>query len=279
MGARAGLAAVFLAIAGALVGWYFLQPGTMSPQDDEDHVYCLAPAHLDGLVSAAVSLGLTGQARDPELAGQAGDPEKVVVGGRTLTVTQWRSERHADFERACTAYAAASVPAQPAASSAAANEIQQVLASLLSVIGGAMLAIFATDVKDAADRRRRHATELRTTWDAFRAAADDFVTTAMQPGGSLPATGELDVKRPALVTSLQNASRGRRRLLVAGKRQVSPEADQVLGELTGMLGAGIGYGWGAPGTQDAERGRRLKDLLKTDGDLIAKVVAGLERKK
>jgi hypothetical protein len=278
MGARAGLAAVFLAIAGALVGWYFLQPGTMSPQDDEDHVYCLAPAHLDGLVSAAVSLGLTGQARDPELAGQAGDPEKVVVGGRTLTVTQWRSERHADFERACTAYAAASVPAQPAASSAAANEIQQVLASLLSVIGGAMLAIFATDVKDAAERRRRYATELRTTWDAFRATANYFVTEAMQPGGSLPATGELEVKRLALAASLQNASRGRRKLLV-GKPRVSPQASKVLGDLTGMLGAGMGYGWGAPGTEDGERGRQLKDLLRTDGELIEKVVAGLERKK
>jgi hypothetical protein len=267
MGSRVGLAAVFLAVAVVLVGWDFLQPGTMS-QQDEDHVYCLAPAHLDGLVSAAVSLGL---------AGQGQDPEKVVVGGRTLSVTQWRSEHPAAFERACSAYAAASVPAQPA-SSASANEIQQVLASLLSVIGGAMLAIFATDVKDAADRRRRYAAELRTNWDAFRATANYFVTEAMQPGGSLPATGELEVKRLALAASLQNASRGRRKLLV-GKPRVSPQASKVLGDLTGMLGAGMGYGWGALGTEDGERGRQLKDLLRTDGELIEKVVAGLERKK
>ena len=81
------------------------------------------------------------------------------------------------------------------------------------------------------------------------------------------------------MTSLQKASRGRRKPLVVGKPQVSPEAREVLGDLTGMLGADIGYGWGAAATEDGERGRRVIDLLRTDGDLIEKVVAGLERKK
>jgi hypothetical protein len=222
---------------------------------DANLVYCLAPAHLDGLVNAAVSLGL---------AGVGSDPAAMHVRKQNLPLTQWRAAHKADFDRACDAYATSSNPA-PAAAAPGAG-VQSVLDILLPVIAGALLTVAADDIKRMADRRWAEAVELRAAWAAFRAAVQAYLKERAKPlTRGLPPTTELDVRRGDLKAVL---------LKIRFQHRKSPTIEGLQDKLIDDLGQPITEGWDGK----ESRAKQITDCLGTYGTSLEKVAGILERR-
>lgn len=220
---------------------------------DANLVYCLAPARLDGLVNAAVSLGL---------ADAGSSPAAMHVRKRNLPLAQWHAADEADFDRACDAYAAAARPA-PAAQG---TGIQSVLDILLPVIAGALLTLAADDVRREGDRRWAEADELRAAWVAFRAAAQSYVKERMKPlTTSLPPTTELDARRGDL-----DAVLGKIRF----QHRKSPTIRSLQDKLNDDLGRSITANW----DRKDSRAKHITNCLGTYGTSLEKVAGILERR-
>jgi hypothetical protein len=247
---------VFLAIA----DWSLHRSNSMSAQDTE-LVYCLAPAHLGGLVNAAEAL---------DLAGQGSTQSVLLIGSDRLSIQQWHSADDADFLRACDAYSAANMSAPPAAEPAE-NALQTVADVLLPVIAGALLTMAADDFKQAADRRWTQASELRAAWQEFEQAAIAFAELCARalPDG-LPSVGDVDDKRRKLQATVQKLRvqyHGRSKIRVL---QRPLELDP--------LGPSMRGGWDTDHAMKRKRAQLIKERLDTYGASVEDVASTLERK-
>lgn len=246
--------ALLLLVFLALVEWGF-QASDNAAGQDANLVYCLAPAHLDGLANAAASLGLVG-------AGSS--PAAMHVGGHTFSLGEWHTSDSADFKRACDAYAMASMPAQ--ASAEQSTGLQAVLDILLPVIAGALLTMAADDFRQASDRRWAEADELRTDWEAFESAVQSYVREWQRVlAESRPASSDLDAKRTALAATLRK---------IHSHHRKSPTIRTLQNKLADGLGPSIADGWNG---KDA-RAKQITDCLGTFGSSLEKVAAALERR-
>lgn len=206
--------------------------------EDASIVYCTASsARIEGLVTAAVSLGLAQPG--------SGRAKIHVTGGPVLPYARWRAEEGPDFTRACAAYMAANAPAQSGQESGT----ESVLDILLPVLAGAVLTLAADDIRQASGRRWAMADELRTAWRAFDATLSSFLEEC-EESGPLPETRDLDGKRDDLRAVLR-------------KMGVRYGRSRTLGELLGALDRGrLGPSRIEPGL---------------DGDTIAGIRADLDR--
>lgn len=256
---RMAFYAVLLVVLLALAAWRLGASGEDASQD-ADTVYCLAPAHLDGFVRAAVSLGL---------AEAKSTPTAVYVHGKALTVAQWRSVDNADFQQTCDAYATGGLPSQ--ATAAQATGFQAVLAVLLPVIAGALLTMAADDFKQASDRRWVRAGELRDDWGAFDAAARSYVAKRqMVLASGLPSPADLDAKRRILVATLRKIQSQYRR---------SPRIRTLQNDLNGVLGASVVDDWdGGSAGQLRARATQITGCLSASGSSLEKIAGALERR-
>lgn len=223
-------------------------------------MYCLAPAHLDGLVDAAVSLGL---------AGVGSSPGAMRVGGREISLARWRAADSADFQQACDAYATANMPASAPAVSAPAAEssgIQTVLDILLPVIAGALLTMAADDFKQASDRRWAEADELRTDWQAFHTTVLSYLRERQKAlATGLPSATDLDAKRRALQATLRK---------IRSQHRKSPTIGGLQDKLTGELGPSIAGDWDGKDS----RAKQITDCLDAFGSSLEQVASALERR-
>lgn len=246
--------ALLLLVFLALVEWGFHTSQDVAVQD-ADIVYCLAPAHLDGLVNGAVSLGLAGGGSSPGL---------MHVNGQKMSLAQWRTADSAEFKRACDAYATAAMPAPaPAAQSTA---TQAVLDILLPVLAGALLTLAADDFKQASDRRWAEADELRADGEAFTSAVQSYLRERQNVlAESLPSTSDLDAKRRALVATLRK---------IRSQHRKSPTIRSLQDKLDGKLGPSITENWDGKDS----RAKQITDCLGTFGTSLEKVAGALERR-
>jgi hypothetical protein len=255
LGLYALLAVFFLVL---LADWGFRQQGSTAPAD-ASRVYCLAPAHTGGLVTAAVSLGL---------AAPGSTTIAMHVNNQVLSLDKWRTGHVSDFERACDAYAEANMSGQ-AAPAPATGGIQALLDILLPVIAGAVLTMGIGTAKDASDQRRAQAAELRTGWHAFRSAAETFVAQCLQSQGGLPPTDDVDAKRRALEATLREVRDQH------GKDGKAPVTEGILQGLDGELGTSVALNWSG---DKLGRARQVRASLDTFGPQVEKVAGALERK-
>lgn len=222
-GARIAVFAVLLVLIVAAADWEFQHAGDASARDAH-LVYCLAPAHVDGLVSAAASLGL---------ARPGPSPGTLLAAGRELSPGQWRAADDAGFQRACDAYAAASMPGQPSPGGPGAGD-QGVVGILLPVVAGALLTLAVEDFREEGDRRWALADELRTNWQLFGEAARSFADECVR-GRGMPSSADLDARRRALLDTVRKV---RQRYGAAGGAGELRDAllDGELGERTMRAG-------------------------------------------
>jgi hypothetical protein len=252
-----------------LVGWDHIRPGNTT-SDDANLVFCLAPAHLDGLASAAVSLGL---------AQPGSSAATITVDKRVTKLVQWHADDSADFDRACDAFAGANMPASSGSGTPGIG-LQTVLGTLLPALAGALLALIGTDIKDASDRRWENAAELRTNWSGFKLAAEFFVAKATRATGGLPSADDLDLKRFTLRATLLKVRAQHRRSSIFRRRRELTDVETLLQRLTADLGASMASRWGADAVADRiSRGTEIADSLSDSEPLIDKVADALERNK
>ena len=257
-GARAAVYALLVLVLAVLVDLGIHATEDTSVQD-ADIVYCTAPSHLGGLVSAAVSLGLT-------MPGST--PAAMLAGTRRLPISRWRTADPADFKQACDAYAAANMPAQPAAAERG-SPFGAVLDILLPVVAGALLALAADDVKRAGDRRWVLADELRSDWRIFDDAARSYAVRCMQ-GQGRPPHDDLDAARRALLTTVRKI-RGQYRGL-AGLE----DAQKAL--LNDPLGPSLKDGWDIDDPGKSKRNVRVTESLDSFGSLLGNAGDTLARR-
>ena len=256
---RMAVYALLLLAALVLVDWRFEAPGGSAAQD-ADTVYCLAPGHLGGFVTAAMNLGL---------AGSGSSPVTIHAGGRSMPLATWRAADGADFDRACDAYAAAGMTA--AASAAPESGAQDILTVLLPVVAGALLTMAADDFKQASDRRWAQADELRADWQVFQAAVESYTESrqsALREG--IPSSNDVDAARRTLVTTLRKIHSQNRR---------SPTIRILQDHLAADLGPLIVDGWDsgdAAGIRN--RAKQITDRLNTFGSSLNELAGKLERR-
>lgn len=264
MGARAAVYALLVLVLLVLVELGIHDSGGPAAQD-ASIVFCTAaPARLDGLVNAAVDLGLAERGSVP--AGIR------AVDGEVLPYSRWRAVDNADFLRACDAYAAANRPVQTA-SGADGPGSATVLDILLPVIAGALLTLAADDVRQAAGRRWELADELRTEWRAFDAAVDSFVTEcvkAQAAGDPRPPSGDVDEKRRALQAVLRKA---RSRYWRYRRSPVPARLLEALAEDADPLGPSrLGTGWNR-----GDRDEKVREFLGECRSSLEELAGKLER--
>ncbi len=261
-GPRMAAYALLLLVFVAALGWGLQQTGDGAVMD-ADLVYCLAPAHQDGLVDAAVSLGL---------AGAGSTPDRLHMGGRDVTLAAWRAADGAGFQRACDAYATASRPASAPGSATPAAGLRDVVNVLLPVIAGAVLTMAADDFKQISDRRWALADELRADWAAFQAAVLSYVRRRRDLLGAVPVDDDIDTKRRTLTATLRK---------VHSRHRKWPSIRLLQDILNGDLGGAIVDGWGmgdASGSATSVRAAEITDCLSTFGSTLENVAGVLERR-
>jgi hypothetical protein len=218
-------------------------------------VHCLSPAQQRPLVDAAVALGL---------AQQGPEPAPLRVGGRDLTVPQWRTERRPDFDRACKALTTTVIPPNP-------SGLQAMLNVLLPVIAGAVLTLLTTTWRDETSRGRLLADDLRSAATGFAGAVEEYLGGWTDPGATgRPSGQDVRDRRAELAARL-------RTVCVLHSRWKAPRRLQR--ELTGnQLGDALVQGWTT--IRDDERSRRaaaLHDELSWMDTTISQVAHALER--
>lgn len=257
--ARMAVYALLLLAALVLVFWKSEASGGAAARD-ADTVYCLAPDHLAGLVTAAKDLGLVGS---------GSGPAAVHAGGRTMPVALWRTADGADFERACEAYATAGMPAaSPAAPGPGTADI---LTILLPVVAGALLTMAADDFKQASDRRWARADELRAGWQVFQAAVQSYVEKrqgTLQNG--IPPATEVNTARQTLGGILRK---------IHSQNRESPIIRELQDCLETDLGLGIANGWDSgDAAKTGQRAKEITDRLAVAGRSLYELAGKLERR-
>lgn len=257
-GPRLAVYGLLLLVFIVLADWGLRTRDNATTQDAE-LVYCLAPAHLDGLVNAGAALGVVGP---------GSQPSTIFVDDKKLSLSQWRAADGGDFQRACDAYATANMSAQPAGTP---NGVEATLEILLPVIAGALLTMAADDVRRASDRRKEIAGQLRANWQAFETAATSFARDCAKPvGGGLQPTGDLDAKRRAAQEAL--------RMLPSSYRKL-PAVKALQDDLSrGPLGPSIATGWDGDAAGKVDRLNRVTESLSPYRDSVESVAEALERR-
>ncbi|GAA5060895.1 hypothetical protein HNP84_008900 [Thermocatellispora tengchongensis] len=138
------------------------------PPDDASIVYCTASDRVNALVDAAVALGVAARA--------AGAPDRLVAGGKTLTVAEWRAARPGDFARACAGLVGARSPAPGGGGPGALGTLLTTLiTTLLPVLLGAALTIAGGELRVRADQRAQDGMLLRKAMTDFATAFTQYV--------------------------------------------------------------------------------------------------------
>lgn len=133
-----------------------------TPADtDKRTVFCLGGETRAKLAEAAVSLKL---ATSPQNA-------RLLVGGRQLTLEEWRDAKPKDFQRTCAAVAAGH-PDQRTAEPA--SFLATMLGVLLPVVVGGLLTLFSTEWRVSANTGGKHADDLREAAFSFGEAVRDY---------------------------------------------------------------------------------------------------------
>jgi hypothetical protein len=250
---------VVLFLAGADWG---LRTRDNAGTQDTDLVYCLVPAHLGGLVNAGEALGVVGS---------GSSPTAILAGGQKLSLAQWRAVDGGDFQRTCTAYATANMPAQVAGVGPSDN-VEAVLAILLPVIAGGLIALAADDVRRASDRRWANIGQLRADWQAFETAVNSFVADSTRVvGGSQPSDEDLSAKRRALQASLGKMPSAYRKSL-----SIKALQDDLADD--GLLGPSIKTGWDGDASGKQVRAKQITDRLSNCRVSLESVAGALERR-
>lgn len=147
------------------------------PKGDSDQdglaVFCLSPTHRSDLVDAATILGLV-------KPGSASAQVTVTASGQTLALQAWRAQHPTDFQRACTALAAAQKPADQLHQSAL---LDSVGTTLLPLVAGALITALAGEWVGSSSRGREAAIGIRTTTDAASRAVEDYLAVWFGGGG------------------------------------------------------------------------------------------------
>jgi hypothetical protein len=262
-GARMAVYALLILAALVLVDWR-VQAAEGSGTQDAMLVYCMQPAHQGGLVNAAVSLGL---------ADSDSTTHDLLVGGRRLTLAQWRSADADAFKRSCDALATAALPAEPGNADGGTAEI---LAILLPVIAGSLLTMAADDFKSASDRRWAQADELRAGWRAFAQAVLSYIQLRREGRSrGIPPSTQVDESRRNLASSLRK---------IHAQRRKSPTIRTLQDTLaTGELGPSIADGWASNDDQDSltnrsDRAQQIAVYLDAAEASVEKVASALERR-
>jgi hypothetical protein len=258
-GARLGVYALLTLVFVVMADFGFHRQNDTSAQD-ADIVYCLAPAHLGGLVNAAEALSL---------AGQGSRPAAMLIDGHPISLARWRDTDAAEFEQACDAYALADMPSPPAAPSPD-NGLETVADILLPVIAGALLTMAADDFKRAADRRWAQADELRTDWRAFRTAVTVFVGECVKPlADGAPNPFDMDQTRHKLLETVRKI-----RMLHPGHPKLDALTEPIEDAPTRQapLGASLGKPWDQGIEQKRERKQQVVRELESY-DMAVEVVA------
>lgn len=252
-GTRMAIYALLLLVFLVAADWAIHRPGDAAAED-ANLVYCLAPAHLGGLVNAAETLGLVSPSPSPGT---------VRAAGRELTLARWRVVDSGDFRRACDAYAAAGIPAS-AQSNWSADSLEPLLDILLPVIAGALLTMAADDIKQAADRRWAQADELRADWRELENAMVSWVTEARKNQG-IPGTSDVDAKRRLFAATLRKIRSQHRRS--SNIKKLSDDFDNLGGPVA------LTAGWDDPD----RRAQQITDSLSSIRTLLEQVASALER--
>ncbi|MGW2824941.1 hypothetical protein ACWC24_28640 [Streptomyces sp. NPDC001443] len=194
-------------------------PASAAPSASDDRdvrlVYCLSDAHRDGLVAAAVALGLltpggaagqdsvqpvrpvgsagptgatgsvgpsgvTGSVGPSGATGSAGPTASagVAAAGGRMTLRQWADRRTDDFTRACSALMAAEADSgAPAARGSGAEDgwFEAFLKGLPALAAGALLTLGGQFSERVSSERRLSRQRLRTDEAAFRGAARTYL--------------------------------------------------------------------------------------------------------
>jgi hypothetical protein len=253
-GARAVV--YLLLLLGLLVPayWGIFRTSSTTAQD-ANLVYCLDPAHQDGLVTAAVSLGL---------AARGSVPGSLTVDGHELTLAGWQAADNADFTRACNAYATANAPQATAPSgSSGGDALDQLFVVLLPVIAGALLTLAVDDVKQSGDRRLEQADELRASWHEFESAVRNYLADSEKPlAPGRPSSSDVDAKRRLLEADL-------RKIWLRHRRSES------VGRLRAMLNDTLGPTMTEGGL--AAKTQQIEVTLVAFNDSLEQVASALER--
>lgn len=256
-GTRTALYALLVLVLAVLVE-LGLHASDDAPSQDASVVFCTAaPARLDGLVNAAVSLGLAEPGSVPAAI--------RVRGGRVLPYARWRSEEGPDFRRACDAYAESAMPGGEGQGGQGSG-LQAVLDTLLPVVAGALLTLAGNDLGQAAGRRWEMADELRAAWREFEEAVSSFLAAcADAPDQGLPPLGEVNGRRRALQAVLRKAG--------ARYRRSPPLRNLVDSMAAGVLGpSSLKPGW------DPETGAGpVRERLSGCREAVEELAARLER--
>jgi hypothetical protein len=139
-----------------------------SANDDAQDVFCLAPARINDLVNAAVTLRL---ARQGPASGMFDDSSPATP----ITADAWRRSQPQKFQRACAALVSATALPQAAKSATSQTDLRSTLKVLLPVTAGALLALLAGEWRSARDRGRLEADGIRSAAISFRQTIDDYL--------------------------------------------------------------------------------------------------------
>ncbi|ROO88910.1 hypothetical protein EDD29_6595 [Actinocorallia herbida] len=255
MGHRFGLVAVF--------GFLLLWPGDAAAWDaakDAQLVFCLSGDHRQGLADAAGILGLA----EPR-------GTRVVVGGRELSLEEWREKKPTDFERACAALVSASAETPAAGKADSPFSLAALAAVLVPVVVGAGLAWSASEWRASVDAGRAKADEFRAAARAFTESVRAYVQEELRyTVGRRPDADAVDRDRMSLDTWLQRVA------LAEPKWRMVQDLRAALG---GDLGEILSEGWDEPGGAQEKTGRakRIEADLAVLEEGCERIALALER--
>ncbi|KES09082.1 hypothetical protein BU52_03260 [Streptomyces toyocaensis] len=227
-----------------------------SPSDAEK-VFCLTGAGRQGVVDAAVALGLAA----PGSTGTTIDP--TGGGAESLGLEAWQKREQADFRRACAAHVKAVGLAQGAQPSSPASP--GFLTWLLPLLVGAALTVGSAEFRSTRERGLADANGIRAASGAFRDTVSSYAAAWSETAvGARPSSTALDAARRQLVTTLRRATAGRGEWGFAAQLVSDLEGPRYRFELTD--------GWQADRTVG-----RLKDRVERLGALLGALESDVER--
>lgn len=240
-GSRTALGALVILAVLLVLSWRD-QSASDQASRDADLVYCMAPDHQLAFVSAAVSL---------KLIRAGSSPSAIKTFGPPMSLGEWRSRDSADFQRACSAYAAQThgSSGSPGGSSGPGGGYGALLLILLPTAVGAVLGLEFDEIKRGAERRWAQADSLRDSWSAFRRVMETYARERQKFQSSLvPEERDINALRADLVTGLREAQ---------ARHRTSPSIEWLRQRLTDApLGPEAVQGWPSGDSEEAFSARR-----------------------
>jgi hypothetical protein len=229
-----------------------------SGTDDGLTVFCLASAHRADLVEAGTVLGTLRH-------GSTSDQVLPASSARPVSLSAWHQEFPADFQRTCTALAAAQKPVDQLGQSGA---LESAAGALLPLVAGALITALAGEWVSSAARGREAALGLRAALDAAQRAVSDYLGVWSGGNGDPEQLGAVAEARLA-------DFRSRLDPLIVRRRHARAAA--ALRELTlqAPLGTALTRGWRAQPDVEARR-REVLEHLREVGELGNSLALALE---